>query len=252
MHRIYPTWAEEADLAQEYAFPAVSRGTWIRSVFVSSLDGAATSDGRSGALGNDADRTLFALLRGLADVVLVGAQTARMERYGPVKPGRVWGDVRAGRPPTPPMAIISRWLELDPASPLFRQAPDYARTIVLTCEAAPKQRLDALRGAAELIIAGDEQVDLAEAVRQLAGRGYRHISCEGGPRVLGQLAGAGLLDELCLTLSPTLLAGTAARITSGAPIPGGLAMRLAGVLEADGYLFLRYDRATPRGDLDPC
>ena len=244
LRRIYPSEGEKVDLVQEYAFPTASGRGWIRSVFVSSLDGAATFNGRSGALGNNTDRTLFTLLRGLADVVVVGAETARVEGYGPVSPDRVWANVRAGRSPTPPMAIVSRRLEFEPSSSLFTQAPDYARTIVITCRAAPQKKVDALGGTAEVIIAGDDKVDLAVAVVMLVDRGYWRISCEGGPRIFAQLAGTGLLDELCLTLSPVLLAGNASRIANGAPIPDGLSMPLVGVLEDGGYLFLRYRRET--------
>lgn len=244
MHRIYPSPGEIGDLAREYAFP-VSQRAWLRSVFVSSLDGAATFDGRSGALGNDADKSLFALLRGLADVVLVGAETARREEYGPVEPDPIWADVRVGRPPTPPLAVISRQLALDAASPLFSKAPNRAPTIIITCKAAPQEQLEALRDTADLMIAGNEYVDMAEAVNMLMERGYMRISCEGGPRVLAQVAVAGLLDELCLTLSPKLVAGKAPRIANGLPIPGGLAMQLVSVLEDRGHLFLRYVRATP-------
>lgn len=244
LHRIYPGQGEEVNLAEEYAFPPVPGGAWIRSVFISSLDGAATFNGRSGGLGNSTDRTIFALLRGLADVVLVGADTARTEGYGPVDPDPAWASVRVGRPLTPPIAIVSRQLNFDASSPLFTQAPDYARTIIITCESAPQEKIDALRGRAEVIIAGGEQVNLATAAETLAERGYSRISCEGGPSVLAQVAKAGLLNELCLTLSPVLLAGDSTRIASGVPIPSGLAMLLASVLEDDGYLFLRYTRAS--------
>lgn len=257
MRRFYPAPAEDAhltedaDLAAAYAFPEASRQPWVRAVFVASADGAAAVDGRAGGLGSEADQKLFALLRGLADVVLAGAGTVRAEGYGPVKQHQSWGDVRAGRPPTPPVAVVSRRLDLDPSSPLFTQAPGHAQTMVITCAAAPQQRLRALRGTAEVIIAGAERVDLAEAVRTLGRRGHMRISCEGGPRLHAQIAGAGLLDELCLTLSPLLLAGNAQRITDGAPVPGGLPMRLASVLEDGGYLFLRYIRRASPGPSCP-
>jgi riboflavin biosynthesis pyrimidine reductase len=113
---------------------------------------------------------------------------------------------------------------------------------MITCEAAPQERVDALRSTTEIIIAGDEKVDMGAAIDSLVERGYSHISCEGGPQVHAQLARAGLLDELCLTLSPVMLASDALRITNGPPIVNGLSMRLASVLEDEGYLFLRYRR----------
>src|SRR5262249_56336246 len=76
---------------------------------VASLDGAATVRGRTGGLSGEADRQVFAMLRALADVIVVGAGTARVEGYGPVRPGRRgarWAWLRAGPAPPPPVALI--------------------------------------------------------------------------------------------------------------------------------------------------
>jgi hypothetical protein len=52
----------------------------------------------------------------------------------------------------------------------------------------------------------------------------------------------GVVDELCLTLSPLLAAGESARIAHGGDPAGPLPLALAHVLEEDGLLFLRYQR----------
>jgi riboflavin biosynthesis pyrimidine reductase len=85
-------------------------------------------------------------------------------------------------------------------------------------------------------------VDLPQALIALGATGARSVLAEGGPRLNGQLAAAGLLDEVCLTLSPRLVGGDSARILAGPPVPGAPAMALASVLEEDGLLFLRYRR----------
>src|SRR5262249_61028499 len=84
-----------------------------------------------------ADRLLFSVLRSLADVILVGAATARAERYRPAAERAIWPVLRAGRAPTPPIAVGTRQLSLDPDSPLLALAPVGSRTIVLTTAAAP-------------------------------------------------------------------------------------------------------------------
>src|SRR5680860_874864 len=94
-------------LEEMYAYPP-SRAPWIRTNFVSTLDGAAyAADGLSGSLGGPADTRVFELLRSLADVIIVGAGTARAEGYGPVKPGEVDADLRhrLGLKPVPPIAV---------------------------------------------------------------------------------------------------------------------------------------------------
>jgi riboflavin biosynthesis pyrimidine reductase len=82
-------------------------------------------------------------------------------------------------------------------------------------------------------------------VDSLAERGHQRISCEGGPHLLAQLADEGLLDELCLTVSPLLACPCAGRIVAGGlPMPGGGTMpfTLAHVVEDEGYLLCRYVR----------
>src|SRR5262245_48924839 len=215
---------------------------------VASVDGAATLDGRAGGLSGEADEQVFAMLRALADVILVGAGTARAERYGPVRPeseGLRWTWLRDGRTPSAPIAVVTRALDLDLASPLLAGAPPHARTIVITTDAAPAERRVGAARTAEVIVAGEAMVDMKAATDALAGRGYQRVLCEGGPHLLAQLAGEGLLDELCLTFSPLLAGPGADRIvTGGLPLPGGGTepFTLAHVLTDEAYLLCRYLR----------
>ena len=233
---------DDAALAMLYAYP---RERWLRANFVSSADGAGFLDGVSAGLSSEDDRRLFGLLRVLADVVLVGAGTARTEKYKPARHREALAHLRAGRPPTPPIAVVSRTLELDLESPLFTGAPSHARTIVITSESSPAPLRAAAARVADVIVAGTAAVDLTEAAEVLAGRGLSRVLCEGGPHLLGQVAADGLLDELCLTVSPLVAGPGAHRITHGPPLAAALPMRLAHVLEADGFLFCRYVAAAP-------
>ncbi|MFG2005591.1 pyrimidine reductase family protein [Spirillospora sp. NPDC048911] len=231
---------EAVDLAEAYAYPA--EGTWLRANMISTLDGAAWSlEGRSGGLGNEADRQLFSVMRGLADVVIAGAGTARVEGYGPVDPGPGWAELRAGRTAVPPLAVVSRRLDLDLDGPLFTEAEP--RTILLTVESAPADRLQQVRELADVIVAGEHAVDFALAVKQLEARGHRRLLCEGGPHVLAQVVAAGVLDELCLTVSPIMLSGTASRVLNGTALAAPANMTLEQVLEDEGHLFMRYLKA---------
>jgi riboflavin biosynthesis pyrimidine reductase len=233
--------ASDAELADLYAYP--DAGSWVRANMVASADGAATLQGRSGGLSGAADHQIFSLLRSLADVIIVGAQTVRAEGYGPAKANKDWAHLRAGRPPTPPIAVVTRNIDLDLSSRLFTEAPHHARTIVITTEAAPEQRRAQAARSADVIIAGRVLADLETVITLLARRGLRRILTEGGPRLLGELAATGLLDELCLTVSPLLVSGDASRITSYATLAPPRPMRLAHVFEADGSLLCRYLRA---------
>jgi riboflavin biosynthesis pyrimidine reductase len=232
MRRLFPDPTEDVDLRTAYAVEATRH---VRANFVSSADGSVSLEGKSGTLGNAADRELFQLLRAMSDVVLVGAGTARVENYG---------GARESDGHIPPIAVVSRSLELDVQSRLFTD--NRVPPIILTCSAAPAERRDALDGIAEVIVAGDVDVDLRVALDELAERGLRHVECEGGPHLLGWLIAAGLLDELCLTLAPVIAGGSAGRIVAGLQTQVADPLRLLHVLEDDGYLFLRY--STGRGD----
>jgi riboflavin biosynthesis pyrimidine reductase len=230
----------ETELAQAYAYPQTGR--WLRANMVASLDGAASHDGEVSPLGGEADQKVLWLLRGLCDVLIVGANTIRVEGYGPLPPRDSWRDIRQGRPPAPTLAIVSARLDLDFDAPVFADA--YVRPILIIGASAPVERRKAAERRADVIVCGDLIADIGEALDQLADRGLTRQLSEGGPRLLAEIAAAGRLDELCLALSPQMVAGTAPRITNGPPMDV-LPMQLADVFQEDGFLFTRYVRQNP-------
>jgi riboflavin biosynthesis pyrimidine reductase len=244
MRRLLPTYVEnltDADLLAAYRYPQpAERARWVRANMVSTVDGAATADGVSHGVSGEADRRLFLVLRALADVVVVGARTVRVEGYGPGRPREEYAELRraADQPPAPAIAVVSNSLDLDFSSKLFTEA--VTPTIVITAEVAPPDRLDQARAAGDVIVAGASMVDLTQALDELEKRGHRRILSEGGPHLLAQLTDAGLLDELCLTVSPLLTAGAASRILTGTPLGAPAPLHLGHVLEQHGFLFLRY------------
>ncbi|MHC0429066.1 pyrimidine reductase family protein [Streptomyces sp. O3] len=236
-------WELDA-LADYYAYPAGER-VWLRGNMVSTLDGAAQHDGRSQPISCPADMRIFGTLRGLADAVVVGAETVRQEGYRPPRAREAFAARRAaaGQGPAPAIAVVSASLDLDFSLPLFT-AP-LVPTVLLTGSDAPAERLRAAEAAgADVVIAGAGRgVDPARAVRALGERGLTRLLTEGGPSLLGQFVAAGVLDELCLTVSPMLAAGDAQRIAHGPALSAPERFRLASVLEEDGFLFTRYRRS---------
>ncbi len=218
---------------------------WLRANMVSSADGAAWLNGRSGGLSGPADRMLFTVLRSLTDVILVGAGTARTEHYRPVRADELWAELRPPGAPVPAIAVVSARLRLGPDSQLLAGAAAGAQTIVITAASAPADRKAAIAGQARIIEAGQQRVDIVAAVAELNRIGYNHILTEGGPTLLGEIANGGLLDELCLTTSPVLAAGSASRIVN-APTSAtdGTTCRLSlrHVLADESFLFSRYVR----------
>jgi riboflavin biosynthesis pyrimidine reductase len=242
IHALWPS--PVSDLDDDAVIAGYESGVadaWVRVNFVSSIDGSATQAGRSGGLSDAADKRVFALLRRLCDVVLVGAGTIRVEGYGGMRvdpESEVWREAN-GFAPQPTLAIVSGEADLDPGSDVFTQAP--VRPIVLTTAAASEARKSALEQVADLIVCGEASLATTAALKALADRGLRRVHCEGGPHLFGTFVAERTLDELCLTVSPVLEGGLGKRIIDGAPqLP--LDMRLAQVLRSDDTLLLRYVR----------
>src|SRR5207302_5549817 len=105
-----PGTPTDVDLRALYAFPSPLTTPWVKVNFISSIDGAATLQGRSGGLGDDNDKRIFLLGRQLCDVILVGAATTVAEKYRGVKRAELAGIDRAalGSAPGPTIAIVTR------------------------------------------------------------------------------------------------------------------------------------------------
>ena len=238
MRRLRPEPAADVDAYDLYR-PADPSAPLLRLNMVASLDGRITDRaGRSGGLGGAADRRVFRALRALADAVLVGAGTARVEGYGPhVVDPSIEGRRRAdGRAHPAAVVLVSGSLDLDPTSRVFSQA--LTPTIVLTCASASADRRARLAEVAEVEVVGQTGVDLEAGLARLRARGLAHVLCEGGPSLNTALLRAGLVDELCLTLAPQMVGGADTRIAS---VEAAVGARLAGIACDADELFLRYE-----------
>lgn len=212
------------DLAELYAAPA---DPWLRVNMVETLDGAATGEsGRSGSISNRVDKVVYHQLRALADAIVVGAGTARVEGYAPVDK---------------PTVVVSR----------SGHVPDRLRggppgsVLLATCAAA--ELVDEARGLLgdeHVLVLGSHRVDLAALKRSLADRGLTQLLCEGGPELLRDLVADGVADELCATIVPRLVGGHHPRITQGPPVD--VPLRLEVLLEGEGTLLGRWTISSKR------
>jgi riboflavin biosynthesis pyrimidine reductase len=166
VRQLYPEVIGEVDSAAVYGRLAQlpSGRPAVRTNMISSLDGANSKDGLSGALGGPADRALLGTLRSLADLILVGAATARAEHYGPARVSdQARADRRAlGLTEVPAIAVITRSCRLDWASRFFAEAE--ARPVVVTVAAADQSDRDRAAEVADVIVAGDHDVELDRAL----------------------------------------------------------------------------------------
>jgi riboflavin biosynthesis pyrimidine reductase len=231
------------------ARPAPAGRPWVVASMVASADGsAADTTGVSGGLGGPADRQIFSALRAVADVVVAGAATVTAEDYGPARPSEaVQRQRRArGQSDRPRIAVATASLRVDPRLRLFTESPADARPVILTVDDADPGRRRDLEAVAEVHATGRARVDWPTALALLRRRyDAEVVLCEGGPRTIAQLVAADLLDELCLTVAATLVAGDGPRIAIGAAPDTARPLTLERVVVAAGDLLVRYVRAHP-------
>ena len=218
MRRLFEPSKDHVSVREAYDLvrPRPADRPWIGVCMVASIDGSTVVESNSRGLSSKADQEVLLTLRDLADVLIVGAATVRIEGYGPPrKPGQ-----RVG--------VVSRRGDVDTSSALFTSGAGF----LIVPEDAPPSTIDSIR-------AGTGEVDLAGALAQLD---VGFVQAEGGATLNGALAAADLIDELNLTISPQLAGGDGPRVTGGATSLSRR-MTLAHVLEDDGFLFTRYLRA---------
>jgi riboflavin biosynthesis pyrimidine reductase len=231
------TVSDIAELAAFYDEPPDG----VRINMIYSADGAAVFGGRAGPLSSQTDQQLLKILRGFADVVLVGAATARAENYGPVRLSEAQQARRQheGKSKPPPIAVISQTGELptrlvsDPSQP----------PLLVTCAESAARHDRSSEQRCGVLVAGEDTVDVARAIALLRAHGLSRVLCEGGPTLLDELVDADVVVEVCVTLAPKLAASQPVghrQQPSRRPLPA--ALRLQHALVYDDYLFLKYRR----------
>ena len=246
MDQIFPSPVDDVDPVNLYRLDKRQSELdrpWVLLNMISSVDGAIETNGVSGGLGGPGDRSVFGAIRGIPDVILVGSGTVIAENYRrpQTPPATQEFRVSSGQAPRPRIAIVSGSLSIPSNHRVFdAEAPP----IVVTHEKSPPERRQALAEVADIMVAGDDVIDLELALRNLHRSGAETVLLEGGPTLNGVMFAAGLVDELYLSLAPSIVGGTGSRMLTGSHMgePAGLA--LDRVLHQDGYLFLRYLRRT--------
>jgi 5-amino-6-(5-phosphoribosylamino)uracil reductase len=211
---------------------------WVALNFITSADGGTAIEGKSSQLGDSDDKAVFQALRAVPDIILVGAGTVEAEDYGPVTLDETRRERRlaAGLTEVPVLAIVSGRLHLDPERRVFSDSEH--RPMVITGPEASPVKLAMLGDSADVVIL--EELTAAAILTRFGAA--RTILCEGGPTLAGRFVAEGLLDELNLTLAPTLIGGSSSRLAKGPGADPPLDMRLDRALIGDRSLFLRYLR----------
>ena len=225
--------------------PAPANRPWVMVNMVASVDGGTAVDGLSGGLGGDGDLQAFRAIRASCDWIVAAAGTVRAERYRIPRPSPEVADVRraTGRAPAARLAVVTTSVDLDAELPLFAdQRPGDERPLVITGHTPPADRVAKIGDRAEWTHLPADRPTPVAVIDALADRGAGVVLVEGGPSFNGQLFDAGLVDELCLSISPNLVSGDSARIAHSPTAGLNQEMRLDRLLEHEDALFARYVR----------
>ena len=252
MRRLLPGPVADIDPMELYPVlrrPKPAGRPWLMINMIASADGAIAVDGTSGALGNAADEAVFSAVRACADWIVAAAGTVRAERYGLPRPGAESRRARraARRADRPRLAVVSASLDLDLDLPLFAERrPDEDLPTILTGRDAAPQAVERLESVAEVVRLASARPQPAEILSELDRRGAEVVLSEGGPSFNAQLADAGVIDELCLSIAPLVAGGNSPRIMHGSLRTVPLNMSIDHLLEASDTLFVRYVSKQPR------
>jgi riboflavin biosynthesis pyrimidine reductase len=230
--------------------------------FVSTLDGVvAFGPNESNAGGgeisgfSEADRFMMALLRALADVVVVGAGTVRVGRrhvwtaaYIQPTLAEAFAAWRAALrlPPHPTTIVVTSSGDVNPAHAGFNAS---GVPVIMATTIAGANRLARLPLPPNVRVAplSDEaSVPVEALVRLIQGTGARLALCEGGPHLFGEMLRARMVDELFLTVAPQVAgrdeAGHRLAMVEGTSFGErqGRWAGLASIRRAGDDLFLRY------------
>lgn len=245
MEQIFPSPVDDVNVRALYESderPSPAKLPWLMCNMITSIDGAIAIDGVSGGLGGPGDKAVFSAIRSVADVIIVGAGTAIAENYRRSQASEDIQQARIerGQSRLPQIAIISAGLSIDPTHRVFD--PEFP-PLVITHSQSPEPARNALAEVADVRIVGDDQVDLTSALMMLKADGANCVLLEGGPTLNGAFVDAGLVDEWCMTSSPTIVGGTGQRAVVSSRTGAGHAFQLARTLHDDGFLFHRYVRS---------
>lgn len=193
---------------------------YVVANFVATVDGAVSLAGESSTIARHApgDRPLFRLLREQADAVLAGTATLEREQYKRLvrDPAVVDRRTAAGLAPVPLAVVLARSGAAPAGVPMLTD-PEQPVRIFTGKDAEAKAALGALRS-----------------------DGIELLLCEGGPRLLGGLLRAGLVDELFVSIAPVLASGSPEHTLLAGMPDHPRTLTLIGLLEQDGGLHARY------------
>jgi riboflavin biosynthesis pyrimidine reductase len=224
-----------------FAYPDGLAHPRLRANFIASIDGAVTLDGAGRKLGTPTDRRVFTRLREVADVVLVGATTAKAKPYINIQlsgEAQTWR-LSHGLSTVLRVAVVSNRAVISQELLENSTVPP----IVFVSASADSSARRALEASGAIVRQMTHGQIASAAIRNALGDlGLNRVLVEGGPTFFSQLVADNEIDELCLTTSPMMVAGPARRVAATADHVEIHMERKDILLGADGTVIVRWAR----------
>ncbi len=186
----------------------------VTAKFAMSLDGKiATRLGDSRWISGDEARNYVHQMRYMADAVMVGVNTVRVD--DPQLTARCCGG-RGGVARKQPLRVVVDGKGQTPAAARLFREPGQT-LLALGRAVSPEEKANFIRIGAELIElpAAGELVDLPKLLKALGEREITSVLVEGGGILLGSLFDAGLVDKVVAFIAPIIIGGREAKMAVG-------------------------------------
>ena len=217
---------------------------WILLNMVNSVEGFISFEGKAAGLSGPADKNIYQIIRGLADIILVGAGTIRTENYkAPRTPEGTLAEFRESRnqEKRPRIAVISGELNLDPEMGLFAENhPEDKPPLIYSKNASLEKNGSLFSSSAEVIGFQEDELNILKIVENLSKQKAKIVVCEGGPSLNAHLLAADVIDEFCLSISPRAVGGEISAPLLEQPVDSPTALSLDRIILEDEFLFCRY------------
>ena len=217
---------------------------WVLLNMVNSVDGFISVEGRAGGLSGPADKNIYQIIRGLADIILVGAGTVRTENYkAPKIPEGDLAKFREsrGQEKRPRLAVVSGELDLDPGMGLFAERHlEDKPPLIYTKSESLKKKASQFTSSAEIVDFPEKELNVSRVVEDLLNKDAKIVVCEGGPNLNAHLLAAGIIDEFCLSVSPRAVGGEDPAVFLTQPVDSPTELSLDRILVEEEFLFCRY------------
>lgn len=171
------------------------------------LNAAMTLDGKIATRGGDSqisckeDLKRTHKLRAEVDAIMVGVGTVLIDNPSLT--------VRHVRGENPIRVIVDGFAKTPPDA---RVLDDSAPTIIaLTAKASDRSEEELRSAGAQLIVLGDDEVDLPKLLEYLHKQGVRKLLLEGGSTLNWSMISQGLVDEIRVAVAPVVVGGENAR-----------------------------------------